>query len=426
MIDTSLQRVENPCRGKGILGRAMFIPSYQNFTCLQCGLCCRSLFVPVSREEKERLARFAAPKDPFFVHGDTTFLARTQDGRCTFLDEDNLCSIHKNHGPDAKPLTCRAFPIKFSLREDEVAVGVRFDCPATAGNRGQPLSGSTPDLHALSKEVAEKTSGLRPGSWPVWRGLTGPDLTGILDALTETILVKRPLQATSVACIRLFEVLKLQEGEGLFSGAGLKKISSLRTTFLDGEARRSQATTQSPSRSERSLFFQLLAQYARRDAEREEDFGILARIHHTWAAYQVLWRRGSLSSLGKDLPDVCLPAIEDPLRPPKQGDLEPILRFLRLKMDTRQFYGPIHHGFGLEEGLRSLCLAFPVLCAFARLYAHARRGPEGSREDVIQAVQLVDHNFSQLGAFRFRKFRRISRKLTESNTLRRLCLTYGL
>ena len=66
-------------------------------------------------------------------------MARLGD-RCVFLEEDNLCLIHKVLGEEAKPFTCRRFPFALVLTIEGVLVGADYACPAMVRNEGEPFS----------------------------------------------------------------------------------------------------------------------------------------------------------------------------------------------------------------------------------------------------------------------------------------------
>lgn len=405
----------------------MFIPNGQNISCRRCGACCRGLFVPVSSQEKENIARLTGRGDIFLLLRGKFYMARKKDGSCVLLDDDQRCTLHKTHGLECKPLACRAYPLAFSLRGEDVAAGVRFDCPAIASNEGQPLSSIKQELLSLSEEIREATSGLSPGSVHPWRGMSWDSMIKLVSFLAESVSDSHvPLDFRPLILLRLLEVSKTENQENVTNKDTLKKLTSLRTTFMEGEKRRAMVTKQAPSRFERSRFDYLLMQYARRDAERPSDMGWPARIRRALAATRVLRRREILSVLGSGLPEISLSGLDDPLKPGQLGQLEPIERFFRVKLESHQFYGPSHHGFEFEEGLASLVMTYPILTGLSRLYAHARQGSSVSIEDATRSVMVVDHNFSQLQALAFRKSRKNTWNLTEQHPFRRLCQAYGV
>ena len=89
------------------------------FACQASGLCCRSYRLgPVSDVEQAAISalplREAMPDLPegeLFVHRDDKLYLATVSARCVFLRPNGHCGIHAHFGEDAKPLTCKFYPI---------------------------------------------------------------------------------------------------------------------------------------------------------------------------------------------------------------------------------------------------------------------------------------------------------------------------
>ena len=83
------------------------------------------------------------------------------DGRCVFLEEDNLCLIHRVLGEGAKPFTCRRFPHLLGRTAEEVLVGADYACPALIRNEGEPF---TPRQELVREwlEASARGDGLGP------------------------------------------------------------------------------------------------------------------------------------------------------------------------------------------------------------------------------------------------------------------------
>lgn len=128
------------------------------FSCHGCGLCCRVYgVVPATDEEHAAIVARAAelaphvatPQAAWFSErrspADPTLhrwhLSHQPNGRCVFLGEQNLCLVHKHLGIEAKPLTCRLFPLQFTRRPDTTIVTIRLECDTLARSRddGVPL-----------------------------------------------------------------------------------------------------------------------------------------------------------------------------------------------------------------------------------------------------------------------------------------------
>lgn len=137
----------------------LVIPEGTRFTCHGCGMCCRSYgIVPISDEERATITARAAelaphvktPESGWFLekrgkeeenqpfHGWS--IAHQPDGSCIFLDDDGLCLVHKRLGIEAKPQTCRQFPLKFTARPDGLVVTIRPECETLARSRDDGMA----------------------------------------------------------------------------------------------------------------------------------------------------------------------------------------------------------------------------------------------------------------------------------------------
>ncbi len=65
---------------------------------------------------------------------------RQLDGACAFLEDDNLCLIHRVLGFEAKPAACQFFPLRVTSTPDATLIGVTYACRGTVRNLGEPLS----------------------------------------------------------------------------------------------------------------------------------------------------------------------------------------------------------------------------------------------------------------------------------------------
>ena len=127
-------------------------PEGQRYSCSMCGWCCRWWRVEVTRAERDRLlAHDWAAENPRLGgvrlfdeqrlpgHFQPVIQTAHDLGQCVFLDDDNLCIIHKALGEDAKPATCRRFPLVIGYGGDGPMVGADYSCSAMVRNEGRPL-----------------------------------------------------------------------------------------------------------------------------------------------------------------------------------------------------------------------------------------------------------------------------------------------
>ena len=108
------------------------------WSCRGCGDCCRGFaFGPVEPAviaglEAADVAAMWAPAAQaawFSTRPDGKHFLTHRDGHCVFLQEDNLCAVHRLLGEPAKPWFCREYPLHAVERSSgAVAVTVRADC----------------------------------------------------------------------------------------------------------------------------------------------------------------------------------------------------------------------------------------------------------------------------------------------------------
>jgi lysine-N-methylase len=149
---------------------ALELDAEQQFTCSQCGRCCRrpwEIVVTPSEAESYRKRnasrlyreRASGPegsaRDPFeLIPGTRGFhrIRKRDDGACGFLSPENRCRLHEELGGARKPLTCRMFPFRFHPVDDAVRVTTSFCCPTTIANTGAPVVTLKNDINALRAE----------------------------------------------------------------------------------------------------------------------------------------------------------------------------------------------------------------------------------------------------------------------------------
>lgn len=129
------------------------VPEGQMYSCRRCGWCCRGWRILVEPDDRDRLLARDWAQDSPRLRGVPLFeeqrlpgqlqpsiqIAKLK-GRCVFLEEDNLCLIHKVLGEQAKPFTCRRFPFLLGHTTEGVLVGADYACPALVRSEGEPFS----------------------------------------------------------------------------------------------------------------------------------------------------------------------------------------------------------------------------------------------------------------------------------------------
>ncbi len=121
----------------------------EKWDCHQCGFCCRGSLIPLSESDMAKLKAQQWNQQAEFKNvrlwtrypsaGSGYRLAHRPDGSCVFLNAEGLCSIHAQHGIDAKPIVCQTFPLQLVPRDKQAVLTIRRACPSAAGDLGEPL-----------------------------------------------------------------------------------------------------------------------------------------------------------------------------------------------------------------------------------------------------------------------------------------------
>ena len=85
---------------------------------------------------------------------------------CVFLDDDNLCAIHKELGLEAKPFMCKHFPNHVTSTPEGIIATLDFACPTVVADEGPPFQEQEAEIRT---RIAE------------WRQV-GPALAGSITA----------------------------------------------------------------------------------------------------------------------------------------------------------------------------------------------------------------------------------------------------
>lgn len=116
------------------------------FSCTGCGKCCNNDWdLPVTNARAESIQKTDTYENktrlgytPLKLIKGTFILGTRDNGECVFLD-GSLCEIHRDHGADAKPLTCQLFPLNLVKAPDGYHISLSYACPAVISGIGPPL-----------------------------------------------------------------------------------------------------------------------------------------------------------------------------------------------------------------------------------------------------------------------------------------------
>jgi Fe-S-cluster containining protein len=101
--------------------------SQPRHACHACGNCCYGhkirLVGPEEQARIEDCGQKLGVENPV-----EDGVLRAVDGHCVFLGKDRLCDIHRAFGGEVKPLVCQQYPIRVSVAEDGLRVGIDPGC----------------------------------------------------------------------------------------------------------------------------------------------------------------------------------------------------------------------------------------------------------------------------------------------------------
>jgi lysine-N-methylase len=413
------------------------LPVLQNWSCHNCGGCCRQHLIEVTEAERQRiLAQNWLPQDgvnqPVMTwHAGPPWrkryrLTHTSDGGCVFLDEKGLCRIHAKFGEAAKPLPCRIYPFAFHPAGKSFTVSLRFSCPSVVANKGIPVSQRLKELRGMAGDVippgAENT--LAPF-------LTKTDRVDWTDFMPFVEALDHSVSASSAPLV--VKIVRAITWTTLVGQSSFEKLRGPRIRELIGllmEAARIENSSlpekvDEPSQLGQLYFRTLVAQYARKDTVADLSSGLSGRWRLFRAILKFTRGQGDIPALQPGLKSVPFAALEGEF-----GGLDPIAeeiltRYFRVKIQGLHFCGSAYYDVPFAEGFHSLALMLPVTLWLARWLAVSEGRNRLTVEDISKALAIADHHHGYSPALAQFAARNRVRWLAESLDLPKLCFWYS-
>ncbi len=392
---------------------------HQRYTCNCCGAGCRSFLVGVRPEEREAILKLEnwseslqlAKEKLFVLHpaaGRLGYgLAKHSDGRCVFLDGENLCIIHKLHGLNAKPLACQLYPFILTPAAGQLHVGLRFDCPAVIRNEGAHLSTYERELKQLCKDLI--TPEIESLPTPAVYAKHKID-DNKFPALNEAFL--KIVDSTALDLLDRFhwlfgftEYLKNVKWDNVPDDDFADLISMLQGGVL-AEVQRKDHPRNPVTGKERKMLgqiFFLLCQPTTVITGAKE--GILRKIKKRLALHrdskQVGLSEGSLPKIQPDWPDCNLSELETSFGPWPTDVQKTLTRYLTCRIGGLGYCGHNFYQYSMLEGIQSLLLGMVTIGWVMRICAVKADRKTLEREDAYEAVMTIDGNLGYSSALGF-------------------------
>lgn len=376
--------------------------SSQHYQCIRCGSCCQRYQVAVTPAEAQALQKRTFPTGEAYpaspgdlihtisIPGGKGLVLKREEGtcRCNALDASGLCIIHKCFGTNAKPLSCRAYPMEFlPTFPGEFSVMARVGCPGTRHPNGKPLSRMRGHLESLLQEL--------PPYFRQWH-FTIADQDGLTRDAMETVVaffIQQLRAGLAIPALRHLAVALDKLGRSFVNDLPtLKQV-------LPSMASRAQKESFLPAIGatwpERVMLTGQLLRYLRRD-EQLPDYTWKTRLRQSRKALAFFLGGGNAAGFGKEHPD--FPVAKAQLfqyecwgaTPGAPTDL-PYREFLLARLETLQFFGRPVNRLPFFKGLLALLDTYPPAVLLARLAAaSAQRLGELEASDFQYAAAAID------------------------------------
>ncbi|REJ82083.1 MAG: YkgJ family cysteine cluster protein [Planctomycetota bacterium] len=417
------------------------LPTIQNWSCHNCGGCCKQHGIYITDEEHDRIEKQNWTEQDGIPAGQPLFvrmggligkrwwrLAHQPDGSCAFLDEKGLCRIHGKFGEEAKPLACRIYPYAFHPAGKKVVVSLRFSCPSVVKNLGRPVKQQSADLKGIARQIVpDNVTELPPPMVSPGTNVTWPDLQRFVAALDETLAGEDPVVIKllrALAWMKLVEQSRFDKIEGGRLTEYLNLICTAAEEDVPTDLTELADTLGEPSRIGGAPFRLLVGHYARKDTYADE-----TGLGERWRLLRNVLRftrgTGEIPLVQDCFGPATFESLQGPFGPIPQDAEEIFTRYFRVKVRGMHFCGRAYYGIPLIEGFYSLVLVYPAVLWLARWLATGDGRDSLTTDDIAQALAIADHHHGYSPAFGTWGFRRRVRTLAQLGDIPRLCVYYS-
>ena len=434
----------------------VILPILQNWSCHNCGGCCREHQIVITAAEKSRIDKqkwtaadgVIADRPLIVAHGEDFRLSHQTDGACVFLDERGLCRIHAKFGEAAKPLACRTYPYAVHPAGNSVTVSLRFSCPSVVQNLGESVSQQRPALEQLATEIVPSayTAPDGPALWGSHGKLPWEEVTRLLAFVERGLSVGTNFFAVRLTRVLAWiDLLEITPAES-FRGWQLKNLLPVLHETAVRAIPDDDLPVVQPSGIARMMFRQWIAQLLRHDTELTARGGLKRRMRLLSDGVKFTFGRGRVPDIADPISVRVAFSIADAksmdsaaatTAMPTFSQLENefggrnaefdelFVRYFRVKLQGMHFCGPAFYDMSFIDGFRSLALMYPATLWVARMRA-ARDGRKViSLPDVQAALATIDHNFGYSPALGMTAAKNRIKQLARMQQIAILCNWYS-
>lgn len=348
------------------------------YSCQSCGRCCTMWSVTVDEEKVKAIREHdwshISKLDPFEKNrgpGDA-YRLRMINGRCFFLDENNLCRIHAEVNYNAKPDGCKAFPLHYVEFGGHSYGRLSFYCPSVTKEEGKWLRDQSRWLKATRKAAGDVKRGEK---------LT---LDGVLEISDK--------EANELISI----MLKWTRDESIPISRALTRISGLLRLISERGEKENEAAIRKSLRqaddNKNHLLYEELGQKEGKASRAGPVFSLflgadckntkLSRFAHFW---NIRFFNLGLAKLSSKMMQA--KASKGALRQIEFKENDLLRRYITHKIEARRM---LAGDSSLFVGFNTIAAGYAVINLLARLSAVEHHRSSCDDHDIAAAVQAAD------------------------------------
>ncbi|TWT91347.1 YkgJ family cysteine cluster protein [Neorhodopirellula pilleata] len=371
----------------------------EQWDCHQCGFCCRGSIVPLSKEDEERLRSQNWQDEPdyqklrFMVphrRAASSFrLAHRDDGTCVFLNEDGRCRIHAKFGLEAKPTTCRVFPMQLIPHEKHAVLTYRRACPSAAADRGTDAKQNLPLIKRLVKDGWLKAEPINPPALKSGESRDWKTIRAVLEIVGEVLRDERyPPVRRLVHALQFSHNMEAAKTRSL-SNDKVVELAHTLAEWMPEESRPFFEERKSPTTISKVMFRLAALSCARLHP--------LYRQTATWSAraelVQTSWRccrgTGQLPRFDNVFPAARFEELENPIGLKRPEIYIPLNRLIETSSESFLYAIANRAGWSVSDSIRGLALLFPIGMWMLRWSSCGR---EPTVDDMLNIVVALDRS----------------------------------
>lgn len=388
------------------------LPIAQRWDCHGCDVCCRGSVIPLDDAERKRIAEQHWENDAEMrgvktvvrqrLFGRRYRLAHRKDESCVFLLPDGGCRIHREHGAEAKPLTCQLFPLQVVPLEQFAYLTARRSCPSAAADRGRPLD---EHLREFVKLIEQRPGGLLASTPPpITRRYRGSwkEFLRVTDAIERLMLDQRfPLVRRLVHATQFCDLLEECRLSKMDDAQRTELLQMLEGSApeVSGEVFRNRTA---PKRLAAGFFRQIAVEHV----PLHREYVAHKSLGHWWRRLGNAWTiargRGRVPPLSPAFSPRRFEDLEQPLGPLPEPVMRPLAAYFQTLAASKAYALLGRRRWPVVESFRAAALAYPVALWMLRLTAGDNPPDENQMLAIVGALDRAP-GYAPLAGWRHRQ-----------------------